>query len=730
MHSFLKQLLILLVITCVAASNLKAQTPEDSIKYHYGPMTILGTRYAEPWIQVPLALSYIEKSEMPKGKGYGLDEVLVGVPGVLVQSRFGNQDVRITIRGFGARGAGERSNAGTSRGVRILSNGFPDTEPDGRTSFDLTDISGAGGIEVIRSNASSLYGNASGGVINIISNTMFETPFVSFAESFGSYGFRKEMITAGAMVGSGKMYFSMSNTNWDGWRKQSRSTQMLLNTGIVSPLGDRTTLGVHLTGTSNMFRIPGPLTLAQYTADPSQAQNDTLIYKPTYVQRDERRNNRLGRLGVKVTHELDDNNMIEASAFAQPKFLQRSERNTFRDFNRYHVGGGAMYRNTTLFSPDVHNTFLLGVDEAYQDGAILFYTLILPQTTRGTLSDNKREGANNFGAFVQDEISVDENLLLLLGGRYDNITYNSEGYFAPPTKRLSETKSFTRFTPKGGITYRVSPTHSVYANVGGGVEVPAGNETDPSGTVPGDTINAINPLLEPIVSTTIEVGTKQIVQFGGGEAMTTLTYDVAAYWLRVTNDIIPYRGGRFYFTAGKSERMGLEAAASLKFAMGLSVSAAFTASKNRYKEYLVDSVHYSAGKAGKYADYAGNKITGVPSIFYNIGLMYMPEVLKGAYIRASLQSVGKYYVNDANTITVPSYTILNAGIGIDHLNFAEERLFCSAFFGFNNLTNAKYIGSAWLNPDAPVIGGVQVPAYIEPGLPRNFIGSIGIGVNL
>jgi iron complex outermembrane receptor protein len=730
MHSFLKQFLTFVAITCITAGNLQAQTPEDSVKYHYGPMTIIGTRYAEPWIQVPLALSYIQPSDIPRGKGYGLDEALVGVPGVLVQSRFGNQDVRLTIRGFGARGAGERSNAGTSRGVRILSNGFPDTEPDGRTSFDLTEISGAGGIEVIRSNASSLYGNASGGVINIMSNTMFETPFVSFTESFGSYGFRKEMITAGAMVGSGKMYFSMSNTNWDGWRKQSRSSQMLLNMGIVSPLGESTTLGVHLSGTSNVFRIPGPLTEAQYTADPSQAQDDTLIYKPTYVQRDERRNNRLGRLGVKVTHELDDNNMIEFSAFAQPKFLNRSERNTYRDFNRYHVGGGAMYRNATMFGTDVHNTFLLGVDEAYQDGAILFYNLILPQTTRGSLRDNKREGANNLGAFLQDEISVGENLLFLLGGRYDNITYTSEGYLDPPDTRLSETKSFTHFTPKGGITYRVSPTHSVYANFGGGVEVPAGNETDPSGTVPGDTVNAINPLLEPIVSTTIEVGTKHIMEFGKGGAVTTLTYDVAAYWLQVTNDIIPYRGGRFYFTAGKSERMGLEVAANLQFAMGFSISAALTASKNTYKEYLVDSVHYSASLAGHYADYASNKITGVPSIFYNVGVMYMPEALKGAYIRASIQSVGEYFVNDANTISVPAYTILNAGLGVDHLKFANNLLYVSAFVGLNNLTDAKYIGSAWLNPDAPVIGGVQVPAYIEPGLPSNFVGSIGIGMNL
>ena len=50
------------------------------------------------------------------------------------------------------------------------------------------------------------------------------------------------------------------------------------------------------------------------------------------------------------------------------------------------------------------NRVILGVDEAYQDGAILFYSLS-PTNSRGnTLSTNKREGANNFGTFVHDEM--------------------------------------------------------------------------------------------------------------------------------------------------------------------------------------------------------------------------------------------------------------------------------------------------------------------------------------
>jgi iron complex outermembrane receptor protein len=507
-----RNFILAMLMTAVCTPVAFSQADPDSIKYHLSIVTTIGSRFSEPWIQVPLSLSYIPRKELPRGKGYGLDEVLSGIPGVLAQSRYGNQDVRLTIRGYGTRGAGERSNAGTTRGIRVLNNGFPETEPDGRTSFDLVDISGAGGIEVMRSNVSSLYGNASGGVINIMANTWFESPYAGYTQTFGSFGFHKEALNAGARVSDGTMYFSLSNTNADGWRWHSQSTQALLNTGIVASLGEGTDLGIHLAATSNVFRIPGPLSQAQYDANPQQA--DSL-----YIKRDERRNNRLGRLGVSVTHMLDDDNMISASTFVQPKYLQRSERGTFRDFNRYHVGGSAMYRNTSRSGDAVKNVLLMGVDEAYQDGAILFYNLTAA-TDRGTLRDNKREGANNFGLFLQDEIELGAAWGALLGARYDNITYYSQSFV---NLKLNDSRTFHQVTPKLGINYQLSPTHSLYANLGGGIEVPAGNETDPSPTYGQDTIYAINPLLEPIRSTTVEVGTKQMLRLGDGEPVANLS---------------------------------------------------------------------------------------------------------------------------------------------------------------------------------------------------------------
>lgn len=707
-------LLPLLLGTIILPSLTFPQTASDSIRYRLPVVTTIGTRISEPWLEVPLALTVLPKSSLALTKGYGLDEALAGVPGVLVLSRFGNQDVRITIRGFGARGAGERSNSGTSRGIRILSDGFPETEPDGRTAFDLVDLAGAGSIEIIRSNASSLWGNAAGGVINIRSNTNFENPFARYSSAFGSYGFHKEMLQVGARIGSGHLAVSLSNTNAEGWRWHSRSSLTLLNTALVSQFGDETTLGVYITGASNLFRIPGPLTQSQYDINAQQA--DSL-----YIKRDERRFNRLGRIGITFSHNIGDAHSFSASAFVNPKYLQRSERNTFRDFTRYHLGGSFAYQNKSILSPEVNNTLLVGIDEAYQDGAILFYALA-PDGGRGsTLTDNKREGANNFGFFVQDEIMVGEQWSLLVGGRYDDITYYGQSFVKP---WLNDARSFKHFTPKAGMTYRMTSTRSFYANIGGGVEVPAGNETDP---VPPDTMHALNLLLDPVTSTTVEVGTKQLMELGTGDWGGTLVYDVALYWLMVSNDIIPYRNGRFYFTAGKTRRMGAEFGVKVQFANGLSFEGALTVSDNKYLEYKVDSVYYNANKAKIFADYKDNDVAGVPGAFYSAAVRFAPSFAKNFFARIAGQGTGAYVVDDPNLVKVPSWFLLNTTIGFEQIRFGEGLFSISGFIAAQNILNAKYIGSAWINPDLNAQGK---PMYIEPGLPRNLVLSLTLSAVL
>jgi hypothetical protein len=63
-----------------------------------------------------------------------VDDVLRTVPGLFLQNRYGNYNVRISIRGFGSR-----SNSGI-RGVRILLDSIPESEPDGQTRIEAIDF--------------------------------------------------------------------------------------------------------------------------------------------------------------------------------------------------------------------------------------------------------------------------------------------------------------------------------------------------------------------------------------------------------------------------------------------------------------------------------------------------------------------------------------------------------------------------------------------------------------
>ena len=156
---------------------------------------------------------------------------------------------------------------------------------------------------------------------------------------------------------------------------------------------------------------------------------------------------------------------------------------------------------------------------------------------------------------------------------------------------------------------------------------------------------------------------------------------------------------------------------------GISLDAALTLSDNKYDEYKVDSAHY--GVPGKFADYANNKTAGIPSLFYNVGLTIAPEILKGLFISFSVNGTGSYFVDDANTIEVPSYNIFNAAVGLNREIKLSDHINMRGFISVNNIADTKYAGSAFVNPD--IVGGL--PVYLEPGLPRNVTVSVSFGID-
>jgi iron complex outermembrane receptor protein len=599
---------------------------------------------------------------------------------VFAQSRSGAQDVRITIRGYGARGSGERSNAGSMRGIRILTDGIPITEPDGRTSVDFVDLGGTDRIEVLRSSGSALYGNASGGVVHLRTNSTFDGAFADLEERGGAYGFHREQGHAGVVMGRGRGTLSLYNSTFGGWRDHSESFTTSAQSRFTTPVDEHSRLGVLGDFVSNFNRYPGALTQAELDADPQQAN-------ASFVTRDERRFNRIGRLGATYDRALTTAQDLAITSWIETKALQRSERNRFRDFTRYHVGGSATWQYRQALGGEHHLNWTAGADDQYQDGSIQFYNLT-PEGARGTtLIANKREGANSAGGFAQAELVWNDLWSFRAAARYDNAWYISEDRIDPT---LNADKHFTHVTPKGSIA-RFIGRHTLFASVGGGVETPAFNEIDPP--PPYDVTTSLNPFLEPMISTSYEVGARGLL--AGNEGAGRLSYDAALYRIDVKNDIVPFNGGAYFHTAGKSRRKGAELGLDWTPLVPLTVSGAMTLSNNEYVNYTNDL-----------GTFDGNLVAGLPQTTFDAKALV--RVIPGLALAGTFKQVGSYFADDANTANVKAFALL--GLQADYsrpMALGSIHVFVAA----ENLTDESYVGSVFIN-------GINGQFY-EPGLPRN-----------
>ena len=139
------------------------------------PVVVTGTRLGTAVLDTPASVDVVDGAAMRRGQpGINLSEGLAGVPGLQIQNRQNYaQDLQISSRGFGAR-----STFGV-RGVRLYVDGIPATMPDGQGQTSNIDIGSIDRVEVLRGPFSALYGNSSGGVIQVYTEDGTPPPTVS-----------------------------------------------------------------------------------------------------------------------------------------------------------------------------------------------------------------------------------------------------------------------------------------------------------------------------------------------------------------------------------------------------------------------------------------------------------------------------------------------------------------------------------------------------------------------
>src|SRR5437588_123835 len=155
----MNRLRISITILLSAAGAAAAQDTTTKLP----PMVTVTRQPARSPFDLPFGITTVSPDSLRPGQAHvAADQTLMMIPGLTVANRSNpSQDVRVSVRGFGAR-----SSFGV-RSIRVIRDGMPLTLPDGQTPLDYLDLESVGRIEVSRGTASALYGNASGGVIDI-----------------------------------------------------------------------------------------------------------------------------------------------------------------------------------------------------------------------------------------------------------------------------------------------------------------------------------------------------------------------------------------------------------------------------------------------------------------------------------------------------------------------------------------------------------------------------------
>jgi iron complex outermembrane receptor protein len=151
-------------------------------------------------------------------------EALSGIPGVTALDRQNYaQDTQLSIRGFGAR-----ATFGV-RGLRLYADGIPASMPDGQGQLSHFNLLGADHIQVLRGPFSALYGNSSGGVVQIWSRAGSADASARLRATYGSHDTRSIGAQALGELGIVDYNMALSRFETDGYRNHSAARRDSVN---------------------------------------------------------------------------------------------------------------------------------------------------------------------------------------------------------------------------------------------------------------------------------------------------------------------------------------------------------------------------------------------------------------------------------------------------------------------------------------------------------------------
>jgi len=661
------------------------------------PVVVTATRTDQRAFDLPVSIDVVDAPQIQQYQlQENLSESLARVPGIVAQNR-GNyaQDLMISVRGFGAR-----ANFGV-RGVRLYQDGIPATMPDGQGQTGSFSLVSARRIEVMRGPFSTLYGNASGGVIAVFTEDGPSPPIAQAQVVAGSYGTSNSIVKVEGASPTLNYVLAGNVFHIDGYRDHSEATRDLANAKLRFAVGDSGT--VTLIGNSLYqpeAQDPLGLTKAQWYADPRQADPAATLF-------DTRKTVNQQQGGATWDQALTQDTTLRVTGYGGTR--------TVRQY--LSLSGVALTSSGGV--TDLNNTYG-GVDARVATrfvaaGAPLRVTVGAAYDTQhqhrrgyvnnsGQLGDLRRDEQDNVSdndVYAQAEWSFPA--FSVLGGlRYSDVRFvSTDAYITPQNPDDSGSVTYSKPTPVLGAVWHASNEVNVYANAGVGFETPTFAELayKPVGT-------GLNFALQPAVSKSVEIGVKTLI---GSQQRATL----ALFAIDTTNEIVidTSTGGRTtYRNASKTRRRGAEAEWEGTLGNGF---AAYVSATYLLAEFTDAAV---TGTPPQIIP-AGARLPGVPSSSAYAELTWSAPDWYGFSAAIEAQYANKVYVNDRNTDYAPSYAVANLRAGWTQSAGAWT---FTEFARLNNVAAHNYSGT--------VIVGDTNGRYFEPSPERNFL--VGLTANV
>ncbi|EMU5528391.1 TPA: TonB-dependent receptor [Klebsiella pneumoniae] len=655
-------------------------------------------------LDTPAAVSVVNGDEMRQAAPrVNLSESLGAVPGLQVQNRQNYaQDLQLSIRGFGSR-----STYGV-RGLRIYVDGIPATMPDGQGQTSNIDIGSVDTIEVLRGPFSALYGNSSGGVINVTSQTGTQPPTVEASSYYGSFGTWHYGMKATGAVGdgshAGNVDYTVSTNRFTthGYRDHSGARKNLANARLGVRINDVSKLTLLLNSVDIKANDAGGLTADEWRDNPRQS--------PRGDQYNTRKNTRQTQAGLRYERQLSAQDDLSVMMYAGER-----ETTQFQSIPRApqlkpsHAGGvidltrhyqGIDTRLTHRGELLVPVTLTAGLDyENMSERRKGYENFVMvngaPQYgEQGALRRNERNLMWNVDPYLQTQWQLTDKLSLDAGVRYSSVWFDSNDYYITPGNGDdSGDASYHKWLPAGSLKYALTDAWNVYLSAGRGFETPTINEL----SYRSDNQSGLNFGLKPSTNDTVEIGSK--TRIGNG------LFTAALFQTNTDNEIVvdSSSGGRTsYKNAGKTRRQGMELGLDQQFGESWRLKAAWTWLDATYRTNVCDD-----------ASCNGNRIPGIARNMGYASFGYQPE--QGWYAGSDIRYMSDIMANDENTAKAPSWTVVGLTTGY---KWSYGRMDMDLFGRIDNLFDREYVGSVIVNESNG--------RYYEPAPGRNY----GIGLNL